>query len=100
VETGQLADQRGLLSVLAYKPDLELIKLVEDGYQHLGNYDELGGSGLVDVLGILEGDHLEKGRLVHDKLIEMLGKLRPSGKPPAEPLPREWYNAICMIRME
>jgi hypothetical protein len=84
-------DQDGLLSALAFKPEPELVRYIEDGYQHLSNYDELGSSPLADLLNLKAADHLEKGRLVHDRLIQMLEKLRPSGQPPPEPLPREWY---------
>ena len=84
-------DQGDLLSALAFKPDLELVKCVEDGFQHLNDYDELGKSPLVQLLGIEAGDHLESGKLVHMELIQILEKLRPAGQPPSEPLPREWY---------
>lgn len=77
--------------MLAFKPDLELVKCVEDGYQHLNDYDQLGISPLVELFSIEGGDHLENGKLLHDKLLQMLDKLRPSSQQPAEPLPREWY---------
>jgi hypothetical protein len=91
IKTDQSIDEDGLFSALAYKPDLELVKCVETGYQHLSDYDELGKSPLVALFGIQAGDHLAKGKLVHDKLIQMLEKLKPTGQPPPEPLPREWY---------
>jgi hypothetical protein len=84
-------NQDGLLSALAFKPEPELVKYIEEAFQHLSDYDELGKSPLAEVLQVKAGDHLEKGRLVHDRLIQMLEKLRPSGQPPPEPLPREWY---------
>lgn len=84
-------DQDSLLSALAYKPDQELVNHIEDGFQHLSDYDFLGESPLVEVFGIQAADHLERGKLVHEKLIQMLEKLRPFGQPPAEPLPRAWY---------
>ncbi len=92
IKTAQSINEDGLFSALAYKPDLELVKCVETGYQHLSDYDELGKSPLVALFGIQAGDHLEKGKLVHDKLIQMLEKLKPAGQPPPEPLPREWYS--------
>ena len=84
-------DQGGLLSALAYKPDQELVECVEEGYQHLNDYDVLGKSRLVELFGIQAADHLECGKLVHDKLVQILEKLRPAGQPPSEPLPREWH---------
>ncbi|OGN93908.1 MAG: hypothetical protein A2Z71_06195 [Chloroflexi bacterium RBG_13_50_21] len=91
IEESQPVEQGGLLSVLAFKPDLELVKFVEDGYQHLNDYDQLGISPLVELFSIEGGDHLENGKLLHDKLLLLLDKLRPAGQQPAEPLPREWY---------
>jgi len=79
------------MAALAYKPDQELVAYIEDGYQHLNDYDALGRSPLVELFGILAADHLERGKLVHSKLIELLDKLKPAGKPPPEPLPRAWH---------
>ena len=90
-ETNQPLDQGNLMAALAYKPDQELVAYIEDGYQHLNDYDALGRSPLVELFGILAADHLERGKLVHSKLIELLDKLKPAGKPPPEPLPRAWY---------
>jgi len=90
-EASQPIDQGGLLSALAYKPEQELIKWVEDGYQHLSDFDQLGRSPLVEFFGVKSDDHLENGKLVHDKLRMMLEKLRPAGQYPKEPIPRQWY---------
>lgn len=91
VDLRQSVDQSDLLSVLAYKPDPEIVGYIEDGYQHLNDYDELGKSPLVGLFGIEAKDHLERGKQVHNRLIQILEKLRPAGQPPGEPLPREWY---------
>lgn len=87
----QPIDQGGLLTALVYKPDQELVAHIEDGYQHLNDYGKLGRSPLVGLFGIQAADHLESGKLVHYKLIELLDKLKPEGEPPPEPLPRAWY---------
>jgi hypothetical protein len=84
-------DREGLLSALAFKPEPDLVKHIEEGYQHLSNYDELGRSPLAELWMVNASDHLEKGRLVHERLTQLLEKLKPSGQPPPEPLPREWY---------
>ena len=84
-------DQGDFLSAFAYKPDLELVKCIEEGYRHINDYDQLGKSPLVSLFNIQGNDHLECGKLVHDKLIQILEKLRPTGQPPAEPLPSEWF---------
>jgi hypothetical protein len=91
IKAGGRIDQSGLLSALAYKPDPELVECIEDGYQNLNDYDTLGKSMLVELFGIEGSDHLERGKLVHDRLVQVLEKLRPAGQPPSEPLSREWY---------
>jgi hypothetical protein len=80
-----------LLSTLAYKLDPELVKCVEEGYRNLYDYSRLGESPLVSLFGIQAVDHIERGKLVQEKLSNILEKLRPAGKAPSEPLPREWY---------
>jgi hypothetical protein len=84
-------DRSDLLAAFAYKPDLELVKCIEDGYRHLHDYDYLGKSPLVSLFAIRGDDHIECGKLVHHKLIQILEKLRPAGQPPPEPVPSEWY---------
>jgi hypothetical protein len=91
LEASQPIDQGNLLLAFAYKPDLELVKCIEDGYRHLHDYDQLGKSPLVSLFGVQGDDHLENGKLVHNKLIQILEKLRPAGQPPPEPLPSEWF---------
>ena len=81
-----------LLTTLAYRPDPALVKCVEDGFRNLHDYSKLGRSPLVDLFGIQGGGHIERGKLVQQKLIETLESLRPVGDLPSEPLPREWYS--------
>jgi hypothetical protein len=90
-EISQPVDQGDLLSAFAYKPNLELVKCIEEGYRHLNDYDLLGKSQLVTILGVQGKDHIECGKAVHNKLIQILEKLRPSGQPPPEPVPSEWF---------
>jgi hypothetical protein len=85
IDTGEL------LSKLAYKPDPELVKCVEEGLRNLNDYTMLGKSPLVSILAVQAKDHIECGKLVQHKLTEIIDKLRPAGELPAEPLPREWY---------
>jgi hypothetical protein len=81
-----------LLSALAFKPDPELVRCVEDGFRNLHDYSKLGRSALVSMFEIPGKDHIECGKLVQSKLIQILEKLRPHGESPSEPLPREWYS--------
>jgi hypothetical protein len=81
-----------MLSTLAYKPDPELVSCVEEGFRNLHDYSKLGRSPLVEMFAIHGDDHIECGRQVQAKLVQILEKLRPAGKAPSEPLPREWYS--------
>ncbi len=91
LEPGKLSVDKNLFSALTYKPDLELVKYIEEGYRHLHDYDELGKSPLVALFGIKGDDHIECGKMVHEKLIQILEKLRPSGQPPPGQISSEWY---------
>jgi hypothetical protein len=80
-----------LLAILAYKPDPQMVRCVEEGFRQLHDYSKLGRSPLVAMFGVSGEDHIERGKQVQGRLMLILEKLRPGGKPPAEPLPREWY---------
>ena len=78
------------------------IKVVEDALRNLHDYSYLGDCPLADLSWVnkqLYGDtitHLDRGKIIHDLLITALGKLRPSGELPREPIPREWYSYITL----
>ncbi len=80
-----------LLSALTFKPDPDLVKQIENGFRFLNDYSTLGNSQLVSLLGIRAKDHIQAGKLVQQRLIEVLDKLKPLGEEPCEPLPREWH---------
>jgi len=84
-------DMGELLSKLAYKPDPELVKCVEESLRNLNDYSRLGKSELALRCAIDTQDHIECGKEVQLRLTEVIEKLRPAGKQPNEPLPREWY---------
>jgi hypothetical protein len=90
-EVPQSLQTEELLSTLAYRPDPKLVKHVDDGFRNIHDYSKLGRSSLVSWFGVRGDDHIERGKLVQEKLIQILEKLRPHGKPPSDPLPREWY---------
>jgi hypothetical protein len=81
----------GLSATFAYKLNPEMVKCIEEAFRHLHDYSELGKSPLVEHFGIHADDHIERGKLVQQKLLHILEKFRPAGNPPAEPLPSEWY---------
>jgi hypothetical protein len=89
-ELASAADE--LLSRLAYNPDPQLLKLVEDGFRNLKDYSWLGRSPLPELMGIHADNHIECGKRVQTRLTEAVDRLRPPGSRPPEPLPREWVS--------
>ena len=90
-ETGEI-ETKDLLSTFTLKLDPEYVKAIEDGFRNIHDYSYLGSSSLVELFGIKGEDHIERGKQVHQKLVQILEKLRPAGKPPVEPLPQEWHD--------
>ncbi|MFC1879079.1 DUF1492 domain-containing protein [Chloroflexota bacterium] len=88
----QKTEPEQLLAALAYRPDPDLVKSVEEGFRNIHDYSKLGRSPLVDLFDIQAQDHIERGKQVQHNLIELVEKLRPGGAPPREPLPREWHS--------
>ncbi len=84
------------LATLAYNPDPDLIKSVEDCLRNLHDYMKLGQSSLVVDLAAGGDTHIERGKSIHGTLVQMIKSLRPSGDRPTEPLPREWYNYVIL----
>ncbi|MFN2199189.1 MAG: hypothetical protein ACK2UW_23935, partial [Anaerolineales bacterium] len=84
------------LEKLVKKPDPDSIKLVEEGLKNLNDYIVLGKSPLADQLAVDGETHIERGKAVHDLLVETIKSLRPEGERPAEPLPREWHNYVII----
>jgi hypothetical protein len=84
------------LTRLTLKPDPETIKLVEDCLKNLHDYIVLGKSPLADQLAVPGETHIERGKAVHDILVETIKSLRPEGERPGEPLPKEWYNYVII----
>jgi hypothetical protein len=85
-------DTGNLRSIFSLKLDPELIHCVEDGFRYLFDYSKLGRSPLVELFGIKGEDHIERGKLVQQRLLEILDKLRPDSGMPIEPLPHEWHS--------
>ena len=79
------------VETIQHRPAEELVGSVEDCLRGLSDYTRLGASPLVDQLGIGGETHLVRGRALREKLLAQLDLLRPPGKRPAEPLPREWH---------
>ncbi|HNO31689.1 MAG TPA: hypothetical protein PKI78_07860, partial [Anaerolineales bacterium] len=81
-----------MLSAMGINPDAEFTKIVEDGLRHISDYIFLGQSPLADKLGVQAESQIERGRDLHQKLLDAIELLNPAEKRPPEPLPRVWYN--------
>lgn len=81
-----------LMDAMENNPNLEFVRIVEEGLRHLSDYIELGQLPLADMLGVKAGSHIERGREMQRILKESIELLRPDEKRPPEPLPRVWYN--------
>lgn len=85
-------DTGDLTSIFNFKLDPDLIHCVEDGFRHLYDYSSLGRSPLVELFGIKAEDHIDRGKLVQQRLLSILDKLRPNNLLPTDPLTHEWYS--------
>jgi hypothetical protein len=85
-----------MFNTLAYKPDTELVSVVEDCLRNLNDYIKLGGSPLVEMLEITGKTNIDRGKAVKDRLVTTLEMLRPAGQTPREPLPREWHSYVIL----
>jgi len=81
-----------LLDSISANPDLDFIKIVEDGLRHLPDVVMLGQSPLAEKMGIYGGSHVERGKRLQQLLTESIEAFRPAERRPPEPLPRVWYN--------
>ncbi len=84
------------LPKFAVNPDRQLIKQVEFGLKNLHDYIILGRSPLADQVGINGENHIEKGKDLHQTLVNLVKTLRPPGNRPGEPLPRTWHNYVIL----
>lgn len=101
MEVGTISIQEALgdeetIVQLVRKTDPETIKLVENALKNLHDYIALGKSPLADHLAVQGETHIERGKAVHDILVETIQTLRPGGKRPGEPLPKEWHNYVII----
>lgn len=75
---------------------------VEDALRNLSDYTCLADSPLAG-MGLTRSrlphgpvTHLERGKAVHDLLLEILEKLNPGREIPRDPPPREWYPYLIL----
>lgn len=78
------------------------IEAVESALRNLYDYSFLADTPLaeLELVGARlpqEGiTHLDRGKIVHEVVLEALEKLRPNGGAPHNPLPREWYPYVIL----
>jgi len=76
--------------------------MVEDSLRNMHDYSYLGScplAGLEQVKNHLSAGamtHLDRGREVHQILLNALEKLRPDENLPHEPIPREWFPYVIL----
>lgn len=90
IELSDAADE--MIASISTSPDVEFVKVVEDGLRHLSDYIALGQSPLADWADIRAGSHVERGKQLQKTLEDAIEALRPAGSRPPEPLPRVWYS--------
>ncbi len=95
-EVNESRTKEEFLTTLAYNPDPDLIKSVEDCLRNLHDYMKLGQSSLSAQLAAGGDTHIERGKSVNSLLVQMIKSLRPSGDRPNEPLPKEWFNYVIL----
>ena len=78
------------------------VETVEDALRNLYDYAFLADSRLADLnlvdrrLARGQVTHLERGKVVHEVLLEAIDKLRPASNSPHNPPPREWYPYLIL----
>lgn len=85
-----------MMASISTSPDIEFVKIVEEGLRHFSDYIALGQSPLADWASIRGGSHIERGKQVQKILADAIDSLRPAGARPSEPLPRVWYSYVVL----
>ena len=70
--------------------------MVEDVLKKLADTITLGQSPLSQELKIKGETHIDRGKILREKLVSAIDTLRPDGNRPAEPVPHEWENYVVL----
>ncbi len=81
-----------LTAVIEKDLDPAFLRAIEFGLRHLADYAALGDSPLGTYVGAAGTTHLERGKLIRQRLVEAIDALRPAARRPSDPLPREWHS--------
>jgi len=78
------------------------IEVVENALRNLDDYACLADSPLAE-LGLVQFrlpkgtvTHLDRGKVVHEVLLDAINKLKPEGETRRDPPPREWYSYLIL----
>ena len=100
VQIAQLAETQHELSIA---PSIPIpVETVEDALRNLYDYAFLADTCLAKLnlvdrrLSRAQVTHLERGKVVHEILLEAIDKLRPAANSPHNPPPREWYPYLIL----
>ncbi|MCX6082262.1 MAG: hypothetical protein NTW32_22260 [Chloroflexi bacterium] len=85
-----------LFTTLDSNPDPQFLKMVEDVLKKLADTITLGQSPLSQELKIKGETHIDRGKILREKLVSAIDTLRPDGNRPAEPVPHEWENYVVL----
>jgi len=74
------------------------VDVVDFALRNLFDHAYLADSPLVELrsLEVSGKTYIERGKLVHDVLLEALEKMKPESEVPPEPIPREWFPYIIL----
>jgi GAF domain len=84
------------------EPDQSSVKIVEDALRNLSSFAYLGEHPLTEWklvtanLGTDGPTFLDRGKALYGILAEAVEKLRPAGRDPSDPPPREWYPYLIL----
>lgn len=83
-------------------PQLVPVEAVESALRHLNDYTYLADSPLANMKVVHErlsheqNTHLDRGKIVHDIVLETLERLCPESNISRDPPPREWYPYLIL----
>jgi hypothetical protein len=101
-QVARLLDSQRRPAAGSWPPNQNAVKGVETALRNLSNYAFLGEhplAGWALVQQRLSADartDLDRGKALYQVLSDAIAKLRPSGKPPSDPPPREWYPYVIL----
>ncbi len=90
------SESEGLIATLVTNPDPKFLKMVEDGLRKLSDTIFLGQSPLAQELKIKGETQLDRGKVLHQELVNTIEALRPEGTRPHEPIPHQWENYVVL----